>query len=302
MESIQIPEPHNYLLKDKVIEKNEKKALYVTLITFITMFVEIFYGIYSGSMALLADGWHMASHAAALGVSFLVYRLARNPKILKHFSFGSGKFIPLGGYSNGIFLALVSILMVYESIERVFSPVAIRYDEAIVVTIIGFIVNLVCFFILFDNGHKHDYYEDEDHHHHHDHNLKGAIVHVLADVLTSVLAIIGLLVSKYFGILWIDPVIGVVGGVLIFKWSLNLIKSTSWELLDGNAKNVERADVVRAIENSSTKVNDLHIWRIAPNVIACEISIKAKDLKGAQYYKELLKEFKIKHLVIEELH
>ncbi|MDH5581467.1 MAG: CDF family Co(II)/Ni(II) efflux transporter DmeF [Bdellovibrionales bacterium] len=300
MESLNIPEPHNYLLKDKVIRKNERKAFWVTIVTFITMIVEISYGIYSGSMALLADGWHMASHAGALGVSYIVYRLAREPKVTKHFSFGSGKFIPLGGYTNGILLILVSMLMIYESTLRLINPVNILYDEAIFVTIIGLLVNIICFFILFDNGHKHEYYE-EGHHHHHDHNIKGAIIHVLADVLTSVLAIIGLIVGKYWQIWWIDSLVGVVGGLLIFKWSIGLIRMTSWELLDGNAKQIKREDIVKALENNNTRVDDLHIWRIAPNVIACEVSIKAKTLKGSNYYKDILKKFNIKHLVIEEI-
>jgi len=192
--------------------------------------------------------------------------------------------------------------MIYESIERLINPVNVLYNEAIVVTIIGLIVNIICFFILFDNGHKHEYYEDDaHHHHHHDHNIKGAIVHVLADVITSVLAIVGLVVGKYWQVWWIDPCVGVVGGLLILKWSFSLIKMTSWELLDGNAKQIKREDIVRVLENENSIVDDLHIWRIAPNVIACEISIKAKALRGANYYKDLLKKFNIKHLIVEEL-
>lgn len=314
MDNIELPGPHNYLLVDKVIAKNEQKTLFVIIITFITMIAEVIGGYLFGSMALLADGWHMAGHAGALMISFMVYRVAKNPKLTQHFSFGTGKFIPLGGYTSGIFLAIVAVFMIYQSVERLFSPELIKYDEAIITTVIGLLVNILCVWILFDkeNGGGHDHHphhhHDHDHKHHenkkhqhvHDHNMKGAITHVFTDTLTSVFALFALTCGKYLNLNWADPVIGIIGGIVILFWAKGLIKNTTWELLDGKAKAIDHHSLVATLEEHGIKVIDLHIWRIAPSAIACELLVQNDQLHGGEYYKKLLTKFKIEHLIIEE--
>lgn len=286
---------HNYLMSDDKIKKNEGKTFKVVLLTFVTMIVEVIAGYMTGSMALLADGWHMASHAGALTISLLAYKLAQSSKWTMNFSFGGGKVIPLGGYTSAVVLGLIAILMGYHSIERVINPVGIHFNEAIVIAVIGLIVNIVSAFILFD-----------DHHHHHDghthdHNLKSAYIHVIADALTSILAIVALIFGKIYGFVWLDPLMGILGSILIFKWAIQLCRETVWELLDGHAKQFDFEEVKRKIEDLGVEVIDLHIWRIAPNAHACEVVLIPTESKGCQFYKtEILKEFHFEHLIVEE--
>jgi cation diffusion facilitator family transporter len=291
---IEIPGPHDYLLEDKIISKNEKKTLLVIFLTTITMGLEIFGGYYFQSMALLADGWHMASHAGALTISYMTYRLARKPSITRHFSFGAGKFIPLGGYTSAILLILVSLIMGIESTERIFKPLPINFNLAIWVTLFGLLVNSVSAVILFDPHTHHSSKEI------HDHNLKGAYYHVIADTLTSILALGALLLGKYLDYSWADPLAGLLGAMVVLKWGITMLRNTGWELLDGNAKIVDHHALVIKLEERGIKVLDLHIWRIAPKAVACELLVLNKRLEGGEYYKEILKDFNIKHLIIEE--
>mgnify|MGYP003587899137 CR=1 FL=1 len=184
---------HDYIAKDETIQSNEKKILWVIGLTLITMIAEIIFGHITGSMALLADGWHMGSHVGALGISWLAYRLARSSKMKENFSFGTGKFVPLAGYTSALLLGVVAILMVIESIERLMNPTQIDFMMAIFVAVIGLIVNLVSALILKDSHTHEDHEEDHDHHHTHDHNHESALMHVIADAFTSVLAITTLL-------------------------------------------------------------------------------------------------------------
>lgn len=290
---------HNYLQEDEKIAKNEKRTFYVVLLTSLMMIVEIITGYLTGSMALLADGWHMASHAGALSISLIVYKLAKSRRLNDKFAFGAGKFIPLGGYTSAILLAFVALLMMAESIERFISPQSIQFNEAILVAIVGLIVNVTSAFLLSGDNHHHGH--GSDHHHHHDHNLKSAYIHVLADALTSILAIFALLIGKHFGAIWLDPVMGIVGAIVILKWAYNLCKDTGWELMDGHVKTLPPGKIKDFIEKSDVKVTDLHLWRIAPNALACEVSLVSEKHRGASFYKDLLKkEFGIRHIVIEE--
>ncbi|MBL6989206.1 MAG: cation transporter [Bacteriovoracaceae bacterium] len=285
---------HNYLQEDATIARNEKNTFYVVALTSIMMVVEIVTGYMTGSMALLADGWHMATHAGALTISLVAYKLAKSHKMNKHFTFGAGKFIPLGGYTSAIVLALVSLIMAFESILRLRSPQAIQFNEAIMVATIGLLVNILSAFILSGKHEHHDL-------HSHDSNLKSAYIHVIADALTSVLAIVALIFGKFYDAVWLDPAMGLVGSVLILKWAYNLCKETGWELLDGHAKTIDHDEVKKSLEQDGTHVHDIHIWRIAPSAHACEISVATTALKGSTYYKNNLNQkFQIHHINVEE--
>jgi len=294
---------HDYVIQDSKIGANEKKTMFVVGLTFITMIFEITYGYITGSMALLADGWHMASHVGALGISLVVYRLARSKRLNQKFSFGAGKLIPLGGYTSALMLGLVAIFMGVESIERFLNPTKIDFSIAIWVSIVGLIVNLLSALLLKDS---HDHGDDHHHHNHddhvHDHNHQSALVHVIADAFTSVLAIVALVSGKYFGWNWADPIMGIVGSIVILKWAYGLCKATVWELLDGNSKLIKEDDIKNLFsEDKNIEITDLHIWRIAPNAHACEVMIFNNDLKGSEFYRtRILDKFNIEHLIVEE--
>ncbi len=292
---------HDYVVKDNKLGSNEKKTFFVVILTFITMVVEISYGYITGSMALLADGWHMASHVGALGISLIAYRLARSKKLNAKFSFGAGKLIPLGGYTSALMLGLVAIFMAVESFERFFNPRDIVFSTAIWVSVIGLVVNLVSALIL---GDSHDHHDDHHHHddHVHDHNHQSALVHVIADAFTSVLAIVALLLGKYFGWNWADPMMGIVGSIVILKWAYSLCKATVWELLDGNSKLISEDQIKKLFEEESeVEISDLHIWRIAPNAHACEMVVYNNNPKGSEFYRDIiLAQCNIEHLIIEE--
>ena len=323
--TLAIDDSHNFLKDDAKIAKNAKRTFYVVVLTTIMMVVEIVSGYLTGSMALLADGWHMASHAGALSISLVAYRLAQSAQMNAKFSFGAGKFIPLGGYTSAIVLALIALLMAFESTLRFFSPQVIQFNEAIIVAILGLVVNVVSAFMLsgdhHDHGHQahgddhhnhghqahgddHHNHGHEQHHghgHHHDHNLRSAYIHVIADALTSVFAIIALTVGMLFGAVWLDPMMGIVGSMVILKWAYNLCKETGWELLDGRSRTIPDDKIKKIIEGTGAAVVDLHIWRIAPSAMACEVSLTAKELKGAPFYVDLIKALPaIKHIIVEE--
>jgi cation diffusion facilitator family transporter len=293
--SSQADHHHNFLLDDEAIAKNERKTLFVILLTSSMMVIEIFAGYITSSMALLADGWHMASHAGALSISFIAYRLAQSGRMNEKFSFGAGKFIPLGGYTSAIVLAIIAILIAMESIQRLITPQPIHFNEAIVVAILGLIVNVASAFILSSHHHH------ETHDHVHDHNLRSAYVHVIADAFTSVLAIIALSIGMVFGAVWLDAVIGIVGAMVILKWAYNLCQDAGWELLDGHAKAIGLDEVRRHIEDENTIIADLHVWRVAPKAHACEILVLTNTPRGPHHYRTILqREFDLAHITVEE--
>lgn len=286
---------------------NEQKTKWVTIITLVTMFVEIGVGYWSGSMALLADGWHMASHTLALFLSLVVYYLYRHPKFRASFTFGGGKILSLGGYTSSLFLILIAGSMIYESIQHIFKARAIHYNEALIVAVIGLVVNLICAKILHqghdhhDHGcdHNHDHHHHH-HHHHHDHNHESAYVHILTDALTSVLAIVALLMGKWQGWSWLDPAVGILGGVVVLKWSMGLIRQSGMDLLDAHETSIDRDNLVKELELDGSKVMDIHLWKLAPGQVGCEIVIKRNENQLSADYRDLIqKSFDIHHLIIE---
>ncbi|MBL58832.1 MAG: cation transporter [Verrucomicrobiales bacterium] len=253
------------------------------------MGVEIAAGLAFGSMALLADGLHMASHAAALSISAFAYYFARKRAHDRSFSFGTGKVNSLGGYTGAVLLVLFALLMVSESIHRLIVPVAISFNQAIGVAVLGLIVNGVSVFILGHEEHHHHGHDHGEggHDHHHDHNLRAAYLHVLADTMTSLLAIVALLAAKYYGWIWMDPVMGIVGAILITKWSMGLLKQTSGVLLDRQGPDALIDRMRRQIKSLSCKVEivDLHVWSIGPNIYSAAITVVADE----ESYLDLIK-------------
>ena len=213
--------PHQFTSHDP---RNEKNTTWVVILTVSMMALEISAGAIFGSLALLADGWHMGTHAAALGITLIAYIFARRLAQDRRYSFGTGKMGVLAGFSSAIVLLIVALLMAFEAVQRLITPHPIQYNEAILVAVVGLSVNLVSAFLLKDHDH-HDH-ESHDHGHHEDHNLKAAYLHVLADALTSVLAIIALLTGKVFGWNWMDSLMGIVGALVITRWSLGLMRET----------------------------------------------------------------------------
>jgi len=300
---------HNYSLEkwqhrhdfSFIHEKGEKRTKQVLVLTAITMIVEIIAGIAFGSMALLADGWHMGTHSAAFLITIFAYRYSRKHAEDRRFTYGTGKVSVLGGFASAVALAVVALVVAVESIERLFVPLTIQFNEAIVVAVLGLIVNLFSAYLLqghHDGGHEHA------HGHHHDHNLRGAYLHVVADALTSVLAIIALFFGKYFGWTWLDPVIGIVGALLIARWSYGLLNETSSILLDRDVDS-ERTEAIKdTIEaDADNRVSDIHVWKVGPLDYSATISIVTHFPENPEHYKKLLGKFsELSHVTIEVNH
>lgn len=256
-------------------------------------------------MALLADGLHMASHTVALGITAFAYTYARLNARNRAFSFGTGKVNALGGFAGAVLLAVFALYMGVESIVRLVNPVEIAFNQAIVVAVLGLMVNGVSVFILGVHNHGHDHHhpdgDSHHHHHHHDHNLMAAYLHVMADALTSVLAIVALLVAKYFGLVWMDPVMGVIGALLVARWSYGLLRSTSAVLLDRQASEKTCEAIREAVEqDGDSKVTDLHVWSIGPEMFAAQISLVAHNPAPPDQYKNRLpKSVGLVHATVE---
>jgi cation diffusion facilitator family transporter len=279
----------------------EARTRWVVAITVVMMVAEIVAGTVYGSMALLADGWHMGTHAAALGVALFAYTYARRHSSDPRYSFGTGKVGALGGFASAIGLAVVALLVFVESVVRFAHPVTIQFNEAIGVAVVGLVVNLGCAWLLRDHDHQHDHEHEHDHDHHRDHNLRAAYVHVLADALTSIFAIGALLTGKLLGWTWMDPVMGIVGAAVITRWSFGLIRDTGAVLLDAEVA-PERRDAIRlAVETSGdARVVDLHLWRVGPRHLAAIVSVVASEPLPPTHYKTLLEEFEdLVHVTVE---
>jgi cation diffusion facilitator family transporter len=286
--------------------QSEKKVTIVFAITTLTMVIEIVAGTWFGSMALLADGWHMFTHSAAFAVSIFVYWYSRKHRSNRQYSFGVGKVNTLGAFASAVALGTVALMMIIESIGRLFSPQAIRFDEAIGVAIIGLIVNVVSAFLLHDNhhhhGHEHHSHDDEDHsHHHHDHNLKAAYFHVLADTLTSVFAIVALVSGKYFNWLWADALMGIVGAIIIAKWAYNLLTDSSNILLDKAASEPIANKIVSCTEEDGVSVvTDLHLWKLSSKHLSAIVSVATPLEKTPDDFKDIIRRhIDLSHLTIE---
>ena len=262
----------------------EKNTLRAVVITAVMMVVEITGGYLLNSMALLADGWHMSSHALALGVSAGAYVLARKLATDRRFAFGTWKIEILGGYSSALLLGVVAALMLVQSIEHLLHPATIHYNEAIPIAVLSLLVNLTCAWLLKDghhdhHGHAHDHGHDHRHHHgdhgHHDLNLRSAYLHVVADAATSMLAILALVGGKFLGVRWLDPVMGIVGAMLVAQWAYSLLKQSGRILLDAEMDDpvVEEIREVIADKIPTAAISDLHVWKVGKGRYACIVGL-----------------------------
>ena len=291
---------HDHVFGQDRPTNNEKRTLIVVAITAVTMVVEIVAGLAYGSMALLADGLHMASHAVALGIAAFAYRYARTHAADPRFSFGTGKVNALAGYSGAVLLGVFALGMAGESTERFFNPVDIAFDQALVVAVLGLLINGASVFILGVENHDHDGNSAHGHHHH-DHNLRSAYFHVLADALTSLLAIVALLAAKYFDQTWLDPMMGVVGAILVARWSIGLLRQSGRVLLDRQAPQPVLGAIRSAFEAlPGTTVADLHVWSIGTGIRAAIISLETDAPRELDFYRSVLpSDHDLAHVTIE---
>lgn len=294
---------HHFFVDQQQAEKNTKTVL---VLTAVTMIAEIFAGILFGSMALLADGWHMATHVGAFGITIFAYQYARRHANNPKYTFGTGKVSVLGGFTSAVTLAVIALIMVMESLGRLFQPHPIQFDDAIYVAAIGLIVNLVSAVLLQDHpDHDHEHHSDHSETHHHpDHNLQAAYIHVLADALTSILAIVALLAGKFWGWVWMDAIMGVVGAAVIAKWSYGLIRETGVILLDGGIHKETQLAIINAIEDDGdNRITDLHVWNVSPYHLAATVALVTHHPQQPEYYKTLLKAIPgLSHLIVEVNH
>lgn len=318
--------PHHFL--GDAHERNERRTLWVIVLTVATMVVEVAAGTIFGSMALLADGWHMATHAGALGIAAFAYAFARRRATDPRFTFGTGKVGDLAGFASAVALGVISIGIALESLWRLLvEPTAIAFDEAIAVAVLGLAVNVVSAALLHGgtgdghdaHGHGHERHgHDHPHHGHHrhgaadrhehgradhavDHNLRAAYLHVLADALTSVLAIAALVAGRYGGWAWLDPAIGVLGAVMIARWSVTLMRQTGGVLLDAGAvADTERAIRAAVEVEAGVRIDDLHVWRVGPGHLSAIVSLAAEHPRPPHHYKRLIAAaVGLSHLTVE---
>jgi cation diffusion facilitator family transporter len=297
---------HDHVFGQDRVRHGERRTLWVIFITATMMVIEITAGLVYGSMALLADGLHMASHTAALGITSIAYVYTRRCAADSRFCFGTGKVNAFAGYTSAVLLALFALLMAWESVNRLINPVEIAFNQAIIVAVLGLIVNGASMIMLGGDhhGHEHGHSHGEAHHRGHvhtDHNLRAAYLHVLADALTSLLAIFALLAGKFFGLNWMDPAMGVVGAVLVARWSLGLIRDTSGILLDHQAPGRILEKTRDAIEGvDDTRIADLHIWSIGPGIYSATIAVVSDTPRSPGYYKDLIPgDLGIVHTIVE---
>jgi cation diffusion facilitator family transporter len=288
---------HNHLFWGAVQRANERRTWMVISLTTAMMVLEIAGGWIFGSMALLADGWHMASHAAALSITGLGYLFGRRHAADARFSFGTGKVGELAGYSSALLLAGIALIMAYASVHRLIAPVSISFTQAILVAVLGLTVNFISAWLL-----KEDqevlYHEDQ---HHADYNLKAAYLHVLADALTSILAIVALTAGRFLGWVWMDPIMGIAGAIVIAHWSYKLTLATGRILLDVNINSSLLTKIQETVESeAATRVADLHLWRLAPGQFAAILSIVSGNPRPPAFYKERLGKFEtLGHITVE---
>ena len=300
---------HDHFFLGSDHQRNERKVWLVIALTASMMLVEIVAGSIYGSMALVADGWHMSTHAGAMLITALAYRFARQHVGNPRFTFGTGKLGDLAGLASAIVLALIALLIAWESLVRLTQPIHIDFNQAIAAAVVGLGVNLVCAWLLKDD-HAHHGHNHGHHHHDHDHhvpgksrdnNLRAAYIHVLADALTSVFAIVALLLGRSYGWLWADPVMGVVGALVIARWSWGLIRDSGSVLLDAAVEGEEvRQEIREAVEPTGSEVTDLHVWQVGPGHFAAIVSLVAREPQEPAHYKALLAHIhELSHVTIE---
>ncbi|WP_353646820.1 CDF family Co(II)/Ni(II) efflux transporter DmeF [Mesorhizobium sp. WSM2239] len=303
------PAGHDHVFLGDRHERNERRTWLVIALTTTMMVAEIVAGTLFGSMALVADGWHMATHAAAMLIAALAYlyarRNARNPR----FTFGTGKMGDLAGFASAIVLALIAVLIGWESVLRFSAPVPIDFTQAIWVAAIGLAVNLASAWLLRDDHdhHSHGQGHAHDHHGHHhndtvrDNNLQAAYLHVLADALTSVLAIVALLAGSVYGWIWLDPAMGIVGALIIARWSWGLIRDAGGVLLDYIPPGEDLPNAIReVVETEGGSITDLHVWQLGPGHHGAIVSLVASEPKAPSHYREKLAQIAtLSHVTIE---
>ena len=301
---------HDHFFLGSNHQRNERKVWLVIALTVSMMLVEIVAGTLYGSMALVADGWHMSTHAGAMLIAVLAYRFARRHAGNPRFTFGTGKLGDLAGFASAIVLALIALLIGWESLVRLTQPIHIDFNQAIAVAVVGLGVNLVCAWLLKDD-HAHHHHHGHEHHHsndeHHapgkgrDNNLRAAYLHVLADALTSVLAILALLLGRSYGWSWADPAMGVVGALVIARWSWGLIRDSGSVLLDAAAEGQDvRQEIREAMAPTGSQVTDLHVWQVGPGHFAAIVSLMAREPREPAHYKALLAHIhELSHVTVE---
>jgi cation diffusion facilitator family transporter len=311
--------PHNHVFLGKDHDRAERRTWAVIVLCTIMMVAEIVGGALFGSLALIADGLHMSTHAGALLLAAAAYTLARKYANDRSFTFGTGKFGDLAGYSSAIVLAMIALLIGYEAISRLLQPVAISFNEAIPIAVLGLVVNLASAWLLsggdrhahgHDHAHHHSHEHDDDHGHghahgahHRDNNMRAAVIHVMADAAVSVLVIVGLLLARTFGWLWMDPVAGLIGALVIANWSLGLLRETGSILLD-RTPDPRMAEKVRMIiEAEGDRVTDLHLWRLGPGHLGAIVSVATTAGREAAHYRHRLAAFAdLSHVTVEVQH
>ncbi|MDF1555956.1 MAG: CDF family Co(II)/Ni(II) efflux transporter DmeF [Deferrisomatales bacterium] len=277
---------HRFHTHNLAAERNTRRVIWLTLFM---MVAEIIAGWRYGSMALLADGWHMGTHFFALSITAVAYYYSRKHAEDRTYSFGTGKVDVLGGFTSAVVLVTVAFVLAAESVQRFFVPEQIHFNNALLVATIGLAVNLFSAYLLHGSGHDHGNEHHGEHGHHQDHNLKAAYLHVLADALTSVLAIVALLAGKLMGWVWLDPLMGVIGSLVIAKWAHGLMRDTSSILLDRDQDQVVGEEIRSLIEaDADNRVSDLHVWRISANRFAAIVSVVTHHPKGPDHYKTFL--------------
>jgi cation diffusion facilitator family transporter len=296
---------HDYSPDRGTAERNTRRVIALTAVM---MAVEILAGWRFHSMALLADGWHMGTHVAAFLIAAIAYAMARRHKGDRSFSFGTGKIDVLGGYTSAVILGIVALFMAVESLQRLFEPLEIHYNETIGIGIIGLCVN-VASALLLKHGHGHGHSHGHSHGHGHRHhggesddlNFKAAYVHVLADAVTSILAICALLAGKYLGLVWLDPVMGIVGSAVVAQWSWGLLRDTSSILLDRTPQTDLGEEIRKAVEaDEDTSIADLHVWPVGVGQFSAVVSIVAKEPRTPDYYRRIFSEHEeLRHVTIE---
>jgi cation diffusion facilitator family transporter len=308
---------HDHVFLGAQHAHNERRTWFVVALTATMMVAEIAAGTLFGSMALLADGWHMATHAAALGIAALAYLFARQHVGNSRFAFGTGKFGDLAAFSSAIILAMIAVQIAYESVVRLAHPVPIGYGEAIAVAVLGLGVNIFSAWLLRDShdhhhhGHSHEahhHHDDHDddhdhahrHHHHRDNNLRAAYIHVLADAATSILAIAALLTAMYAQWTWADPAVGIIGSLVIASWAYGLIRDSGAVLLDVSVDKKLEAVIRDRLETKGDVVTDLHLWQVGPGHGAAVISVVSDHPLPPATYKRRLRGLRgLSHVTIE---
>lgn len=300
---------HDYL-GDKH-DRHERRTWFVVLLTAAMMVAEIAGGHIYGSMALIADGWHMSTHAGALAIAALAYRFARRHSHDPRFTFGTGKLGELAGFASAVILLIVALLIGYESADRLRAPIAIDFDQAIFIAVIGLAVNLVSAWLLYDQDHHGHAHHADNHHHDHndhhghagnhgDHNIRAAYMHVLADAMTSVLAIVALGAGRLYGWTFLDPVMGIVGALVIAHWSVGLLRSAGAVLVDAMPDHRLASAVRQRLEVNGDRVSDLHLWRLGPGHTALIAAVISDDPQAPSAYKERLRGVAgLSHITVE---